>query len=99
MLKRLQEKWGVTPLQVILILITFTIGGSACSYLAKLVMSATGMEKSVTWFILYILLATIFWPFCVLAVSIFFGQFAFFKNYVGRMLARMFGKKQPESSK
>lgn len=97
MLKRLQQKWGVTPLQVILILITFTLGGTACSFLAKQAMALTGMEKSFGWFVLYILLATVFWPFCVLFVSIFFGQFRFFKNYVGRMLSRMFGKKQPEN--
>lgn len=91
----LKDKWKVKSItQVVLILCTFAIGGSLCGYLGKTIMSSLGIEKGALWLIIYIIVMTIIWPACVLGVSILFGQFRFFKNYILRIAARLFGKKK-----
>ena len=96
MLNKLKEKWGVGPLQLVLILCTFAIGGSLSGYLAKLVMG-TNDGFGMLWLMLYIVVVTLLWPFCVLGVSIFFGQFPFFKKYLAKMGRRigLIKKEQP----
>lgn len=94
MFQKLQAKWKVNGLSLILILITFATGGSLCGYLGKKVMNLTNIDKGVLWFILYIIIITILWPLCVLAISIPLGQFPFFKKYIGKIFARFSGKKK-----
>lgn len=89
----LKNKWKVGGWQLLLILCTFALGGSMCGYLGRKVLSLFPLEKGVLWFIVYILLITLLWPICVLVISIPFGQFAFFKNYLQRIWKRMTGKK------
>ena len=48
-------------------------------------MDVLSVEKDWLWTIIYILLVTIIWPLAVLIVSLFFGQFKFFKGYVKRL--------------
>jgi formyltetrahydrofolate-dependent phosphoribosylglycinamide formyltransferase len=48
-------------------------------------MDMLSVEKDWLWTILYILLVTAIWPLAVLTVSIFFGQFGFFRGYVTRL--------------
>jgi hypothetical protein len=92
MLKRLQEKWGVGPFQFILILLTFAIGGSLSGYGAKWIMGLLGWEKSILWWVFYILVVTLLWPLCVISVSLFFGQFKFFKGYLKKIGKRIFSR-------
>lgn len=89
----LKNKWKVGGLQLLLILCTFALGGSLCGYAGRKILSLFPLEKGVLWFIIYILLITILWPICVLIISIPFGQFSFFKNYLQRIWKRMTGKK------
>lgn len=89
----LKNKWKVGGLQLLLILCTFALGGSLCGYAGRKILSLFPLEKGVLWFIIYILLITILWPMCVLIISIPFGQFSFFKNYLQRIWKRMTGKK------
>lgn len=92
---RLKEKWKLKSMtQLVLILITFSIGGSACGALTGKFMSWTSMSvKSPLWWITYIILATIIWPICVYIISFFFGQQKFFKSYLNKMWNRMTKKK------
>lgn len=92
MLKRLQDKWGVSPFQLVLILLTFAIGGSLSGYGGRTVMGLLDWEKSVGWWVTYIIVVTLLWPLCVITVSIFFGQFKFFKGYLLKMRKRIFGR-------
>jgi hypothetical protein len=93
-LTRLKEKWQTKNIiQVILILCTFTIGGSICGYLGRKLLNFTGLESGVLWVVLYVLLVALLWPACVLLVSIFFGQFKFFRKYVKKIGYRMTGRK------
>ena len=85
MFTRLKEKWKVSWFQFALIFSTFAIGGSSCSYVAKKILSYSSIERGTEYVIVYILLVTLLWPICVLIVSVPFGQFPFFKQYLTRI--------------
>lgn len=90
MFKKLKAKWKVNNLQLTLVLITFALGGSLCGFLGKKVMAFMDLPVS-GWFIpIYILVVTLLWPLCVIAISILCGQYTFFSNYLGKM-GRRFG--------
>lgn len=93
-LSRLRSKWQVrNVLQVILILCTFAIGGSACGYIGKRLIALLHIDNRAIWLLVYILLVTLLWPLCVLVISIPFGQFGFFRKYLAKMGRRMSGRK------
>lgn len=97
-LEKLRNKWKVKSIfQVILILITFSIGGSLCGYLGRKILNFFEMEGGTLWIVTYLILVTVLWPVCVLAISVLFGQYKFFKGYILRMATRMFGKKKANS--
>jgi formyltetrahydrofolate-dependent phosphoribosylglycinamide formyltransferase len=89
--KRLQEKWKLGTGQFWLVILTFALGGSLsgrlCSFLLKLVF----LEKNWAFWLVYPLFLTILWPFSVIFVSFFTGQFAFFKGYLSRVGSRLLG--------
>ena len=85
MFARLQQKWKVGPVQIVLIIICFALGGSLTGYSAKKIMDVLSVEEDWLWTIIYILLVTIIWPLAVVIVGLFFGQFKFFKGYVTRL--------------
>ena len=80
MFERLQKKWKVSGWQLLIILIIFALGGSITGYLGRRVMNFFDIESTAVYIILYVLIVTIIWPFAVLAVSIPFGQFLFFRK-------------------
>jgi len=90
-IKKLQEKWGLAPVQFWLVILTFALGGSLsgrlCSFLLKMVFS----EKNWAFWLVYPIFLTILWPFSVLFVSLLTGQFRFFKGYLGRVGAKLVG--------
>ncbi|WP_439505173.1 hypothetical protein [Sediminibacterium sp.] len=93
MLHRLKNKWQVSWLQFTLIFTTFALGGSLCGYLGRQLLSLTTLERGIIYFMIYVVVVTILWPFCVLLVSVPFGQFSFFKRYLGRIKDKMTKKK------
>ena len=95
MFKKLQEKWKVNSLNFWLIIATFAIGGSLCGRVGKKLLDLLSVEKGFLWVLLYILLVTVLWPLAVILVSIPLGQFAFFKNYLKKVFARLTGKNKP----
>jgi len=94
MFQDLKEKWKVDWLQFTLIISTFAFGGSLCGYAGKKILSAFTIESGLGTVILYILIVCIIWPFSVLLISIPFGQFSFFKDYIQRILRRFSQTKQ-----
>jgi hypothetical protein len=94
MLKKLQQKWKVGIGRLVLIIITFALGGSLCGYAGRKLLGFSGLEKGFLWLLLYILLITLLWPLAVILVSIPLGQFAFFKNYLKKVFARISGRKK-----
>ncbi|MEJ7611649.1 MAG: phosphoribosylglycinamide formyltransferase [Ferruginibacter sp.] len=93
MLKRLQKKWKVSGGRLILIIATFAVGGSLCGYAGRKLLGLMNIEQGVFRVILYIILVTLLWPAAVILVSIVFGQFSFFRNYLKRIFGRMHKKK------
>jgi phosphoribosylglycinamide formyltransferase-1 len=49
------------------------------------------LEKNWAFWLVYPLFLTILWPFSVIFVSLFTGQFRFFKGYLSRVGAKVFG--------
>ena len=94
MLQKLQRKWKVNGTSLLLILITFALGGSACGIVGRKLMAFTGIEKGLLWGLVYIIVLTIIWPLCVLVISIPMGQFAFFKKYIAKLVRRFGGRSQ-----
>ena len=94
MLHRLKNKWQVSWFQFTLIFSTFALGGSLCGYLGRLLLSYTNLERNLLYFVIYVVVVTILWPFCVLLISIPFGQFSFFKRYLGRIKDKIVNKRK-----
>ena len=90
-INRLQQKWGVGPVQFWLIMTTFALGGSLSGYLNKQILNLVFLEKNAAYWLIYPLLLTILWPFSVILVSFLTGQFLFFKGYLARIWGRLTG--------
>lgn len=101
MFEKLQQKWKVNGSRLALILCTFAIGGSLTGYAARKLMPALNIDAQWLWVLVYILLITLIWPLAVLLISIPFGQFAFFSNYLRKIGRRMGigGQKTEDGSK
>lgn len=89
MFEKLQKKWKVGGLQLALILCTFAIGGSLTGFIGKKIMNGLAIQQDWLWAVIYILLITIIWPMAVILISIPFGQFRFFINYIRKMGVKM----------
>ena len=90
-INKLQQKWGVGPVQFWLIMTTFALGGSLSGYLNKQILKLLFLDKNLAYWLIYPLLLTILWPFSVIFVSFLTGQFSFFKGYLGRIWGRLSG--------
>lgn len=88
MLKYFQVKWQVGQTKLILILLTFIFGGSCCGYVGKKVISLFPLDPGIPKTLLYLLIVTLLWPICVIAISIPLGQFVFFKKYIVKIFKR-----------
>ena len=93
MFNRLQKKWKVSGWRLILILVTFAVGGSLTGYAGKWVMTTLGIHQTAVYVPIYIIVITIIWPMMVLLVSVFTGQFIFFRNYLTKMGNRISGRR------
>jgi hypothetical protein len=91
MLDKLRQKWKVTGTNLVLILCTFAIGGSVCGYLGRKVLKLLHIENDAIFIFAYVLVITLLWPICVLIISVPFGQFGFFKNYLIKVKNKLFG--------
>ena len=90
-IKKLQEKWGLKPMAFWLVILTFALGGSLSGRLCSKILEIAFLEKNWAFWLIYPLVLTILWPFSVLFVSLFTGQYAFFKGYLGRVGAKLVG--------
>ncbi|HUP12573.1 MAG TPA: DUF6787 family protein, partial [Niastella sp.] len=93
MFEKLQQKWKVNGWRLLLILVTFALGGSLCGYAGRKLLELFSIESNLIRIPLYILLVTILWPLCVILISIPLGQFNFFRSYLRKMGRRMTGRK------
>lgn len=94
MLKKLQQRWKVNGINLLLIISTFAIGGSLCGIAARKLLLLAEIEQAIVWVPVYILLITLLWPCFVLLISIPLGQFAFFKTYLKKVWNKLSGNKK-----
>ena len=92
MLNKLQQKWHVSSLQLLLILCTFAVTGTTTAVISRYITGWGGFNESTFW--LWKLLLRIFmlvfgYQFILMIVAFFFGQFPFFWNYEKKILRRM----------
>jgi len=99
MFNRLKQKWKVNGWQLAIIIVVFALGGSICGWLGRKLLSLFDIEEAAIRIPLYILLVTLLWPLCVIVISIPFGQFPFFRNYLRKIFRRMSGGKGNVKSK
>jgi CHASE2 domain-containing sensor protein len=92
MFKRLQQKWEVKGWQLLLILLTFALGGSLTGFVGRRLLALTGLQGGVLFVLAYIVVMTLIWPFMVLLVSIPLGQFSFFRRYLRRLGRKLFNR-------
>jgi hypothetical protein len=92
MFQRLKEKWKVNWWQFALIFTTFALGGSLCGKITRELLNLL-LHKDNNWafWLLFVPIATLIWPFCVLLISIPLGQYRFFTNYLLRMWNKIKG--------
>lgn len=95
MFDKLKQHWRVSNLNLVLILLTFALGGSLCGYAGRKLLLLLQVDKGFTWVLLYILLIILLWPLCVILVSFPMGQFDFFKKYISRIVKTMGGGSHP----
>ncbi|MCO6463660.1 MAG: hypothetical protein J5I52_05875 [Saprospiraceae bacterium] len=89
MFEKLRSKWKVGWLQFWLIFTTFAIGGSLCAKISAMLLQLFLSEKDFIYWLIYVPLVTLLWPLTVLVVSIPFGQFRFFVNYLKKMALKI----------
>ena len=93
MLEGLQKKWKVTSWRLVLILLTFALGGSATGYVGRKLLGLVHIGSTFLYVVSYVILITLLWPLMVLVVSIPFGQFNFFVSYL-KKIGRRFQRKK-----
>ncbi len=99
LMKKLKARWGIqSNLQLIIILIVFSITGSASVYVAKPFLEWVGMNRDTfaeSWwggFVYWTLRLLLIFPFYQILLVLFgwlFGQFKFFWAFEKKMLSRM----------
>jgi hypothetical protein len=89
MFKRLQQKWKVNGWRLLLILITFAIGGSFTGFAGKQILSVIQINNLFLYTILYIIVITFLWPCMVLLISVPLGQISFFRNYIRKLASKI----------
>ena len=92
-MKKLKQRWNIqSNSQLFIIFLVFAITGSTAAKLAAPVTDLFGIEKEMGWYI--------YWPFRILIIlpiykvllvlfGWIFGEFAFFWNFVKKMLRGM----------
>jgi formyltetrahydrofolate-dependent phosphoribosylglycinamide formyltransferase len=91
MFEKLRKKWKVGAWQLLVILTCFAVAGSLTGFAGRKLMNGLPIEQPVLWWIIYIIVVSFLWPIFVIVVALVFGQYRFFKNYLGNMAARMRG--------
>ena len=94
-MKRLSDRWGVSPGRVIMILIVFACTGTTVMLLKRPVVAffAGDGEQPLLFSILYYLLILPIYNVILLIYGFIFGQFSFFWEFEKRFIRRITGRK------
>ncbi len=92
MFNKLQQKWGVSSSQLLLILCTFAVTGTTTAWVSRQITEWVGFDEHTYWvwkLLLRLSILVFGYQAILLAVSVVFGQFRFFWNYEKKILRRM----------
>lgn len=93
-MNKLKKKWGIkSDIQIILILIVFSITGFVSMVIGKPILNLFGLEQKTmsAWAFWPIRIAIIFpiYQILILIFGFLFGQFKFFWNFEKKMIKRL----------
>lgn len=102
MFKKLKERWGINSnLQLILILLVFSVTGSLAVYVKKIVFDLLGIDANTSLWIkipMYVLTILPSYQILLLIIGSLLGQFQFFYNFQKKSFGRFIKKKQSHSA-
>jgi ferrochelatase len=97
MFEKLKQRWGINSnFQIIIILIVFSVTGSAAVWVKKLVFQWIGIDSDTSLWIkipMYVLTILPSYQLLLLVIGTLFGQFNFFYNFQKKSIGRFFRKK------
>ncbi len=100
MLEKLKKRWGINSnFQIILILIVFSVTGSAAVYVKKIIFDLLGIDADTSLWIkvpMYVLTILPAYQMLLLVFGFIFGQFRFFYNFQKKSFGRFVRKKKTE---
>lgn len=101
--EKLKEKWGINSnLQIVLILIVFSINGSFAAWVAKPLTEFIGISSEGTnpwiYYPIRILIVFPIYQITLPIVGFVFGQFKFFWEFEKKMFERFSGKSRKQKS-
>ncbi len=98
MLKKLKTRWGIkSNFQVVIILIVFSVTGSAAVYVRKYIFAFLGIDADTSLWIkipMYVLAIVPSYQVLLLVIGALFGQFTFFYNFQKKTFGRFVRKKK-----
>lgn len=94
-MKRLMQKWDLSPIRAILALIVFTLTGTTVLLIKKPLFKLFEIEHITTvWgYLLYLILILPLYNLLLLVYGSFFGLFKFFWEKEKRLFYRLIGRK------
>ena len=102
MFDKLKLRWGIdSNFQIIIILIVFSVTGSAAVYVKKIIFDILGIDADTSLWIkipMYIITIIPSYQILLLAVGTLFGQFRFFYNFQKKSFGRFIKKKEVTDS-
>ena len=99
MFEKLKKRWNIkTNIQLVLILIVFSITGSASAWVSKPFVEWMGLSKEDMPLLLFIILRLIlifpFYNVLLILIGTVFGQFKFFWAFEKKMFSRFLPRKK-----
>ncbi len=96
MLEKLKKRWGIdSNFQVLIILLVFSITGSAAVFVKKIVFDVLGIDADTSLWVkipMYIITILPSYQILLLVIGTMLGQFRFFYNFQKKSMGRFFRK-------
>ncbi len=100
MLEKLKDRWGIdSNFQILIILVVFSVTGSAAVYVKKIVFDILGIDSDTSLWIkipMYVLTILPSYQILLLVIGTLFGQFRFFYNFQKKSIGRFFRKSKDQ---
>ena len=93
-MKKFKERWQIkSNYQLVIIFIVFAINGSLSAKIVFFLMKVVGLNKQnlnlIFYYLIFIIIVTLIYPFLLIANGFIFGQFEFFFRFSRRILKHL----------